>query len=118
MSLYGLGVNALHILLVAPLLVYLGWQQGRVPQAALHLTLALGVLVLLYHLYQLWGRRNALGSYMAMINMFHVLVVAPVLIYIGSGIGAVPSQLWSVLLVVAPVIFLYHGWRAWGRLQG
>lgn len=42
-------INLLHILLVAPLLIYVGYNQGRVDKRIHTLLLVLGVVVGLYH---------------------------------------------------------------------
>ena len=66
-----------HTVIIGPLLVALGEAGDRLPKEAFPAIAAVGVIVELFHAYRYFtnGMRN--------INLFHMLVVAPVLIYIG-----------------------------------
>jgi len=55
-----------------------------------------------------------------MINIFHVLFVAPLLIYIGyaQNYSEQKPQPWvyNLLIVLGIIVFLYHGYRTVTRL--
>jgi len=46
-------VNLIHVILIAPLLVYIGWQGEETPRFAFELLLLLGFAVIGYHSYYL-----------------------------------------------------------------
>jgi len=47
----------------------------------------------------------------AFINLFHLLFVAPLLLYIGQQKSDAPAQVYSILLALSLVVLLYHSWR-------
>lgn len=49
----GLWINALHVALVAPLLLYIGYTRKDTPRAAYEMTVMVGFAALGYHLYSL-----------------------------------------------------------------
>lgn len=51
------------------------------------------------------------------IYIFHVLVIAPLFLYIGLVRNAIPDILFTILGVLAIVIFLYHGYQAYKKLS-
>lgn len=48
--------------------------------------------------------------------LFHIFLAGPLLIYIGLQRDAVPDILYMILGGLAAVIFVYHAYRAYGRL--
>ena len=67
----------LHTFIIGPLFVALGEYGRMLPKAAFPAIAMVGIIVELFHTYRYFtnGMRN--------INLFHMLIVAPVLIYIG-----------------------------------
>ena len=51
-------INLLHILIVGPLLIYLGWQKCQIPDWVWTLLIVLGVVVMGYHGYLLYSKLN------------------------------------------------------------
>jgi hypothetical protein len=49
------------------------------------------------------------------INLFHILLVAPFLIWIGITRGNLPEVVFPGLLGLGIFIVLYHGYKAWVR---
>ncbi len=66
-----------HMIIIGPLLVALGFEGRRLPQAAFPAIAVIGVAIGFYHGYRY------LSSGFRPINLFHLLVVAPVITYIG-----------------------------------
>ena len=56
-----LRINILHVLLVAPLMIYVGTQAGRANPQVFSLMLLLGIVALFYHAYMAF-QRNARGE--------------------------------------------------------
>jgi hypothetical protein len=49
------------------------------------------------------------------INLFHILVVAPLLLYVGYNKGATPEFIFTLLIIMAVLVLLYHGYRYLNR---
>jgi hypothetical protein len=47
------------------------------------------------------------------ISLFHILVVAPFLIYVGRSYGNMPDWMFPLLMVLGIGIFLHHGLKAY-----
>lgn len=114
---YLFSVNLIHLVLVAPVLAYAGWFGGKSNPQAFTAMMALGVLVLLYHSYRLYQRWDMPMSYWKAINIFHILVVAPLFIYVGWFGASTPPAIFTLLLVLAPIVLLYHAYRAYENWQ-
>lgn len=46
-------INLVHIVIVGPLLVYIGYMKGKVDPKILDAVVVLGVIVIVYHAYRL-----------------------------------------------------------------
>lgn len=51
------------------------------------------------------------------ISLFHILVVAPLFLYVGFARNDVPEFVFLILGILAAVIFLYHAYQAWSKLS-
>ena len=51
-----------------------------------------------------------------MLAVGHILIIAPFLLYVGIQRAAVPGWIFTTLLVLGAVLFLYHGYRAYIRI--
>jgi hypothetical protein len=51
------------------------------------------------------------------INLFHILLVSPFLIWIGITRGNLPEALFPGLIGLGIFIILYHGYKAWIRYE-
>ena len=49
------------------------------------------------------------------INLFHVLVVAPLLFYVGYNKCDTHELVFNLLMVIAILVLLYHGYRYLNR---
>ena len=88
-----------HVLVSAPLFIYVGHDRGQGPQWLYYLVLAVGALVLLYHAYLLANKYNNF-KIVGWVNLIHVLLVAPVLIYVGYMKDKVLYPFWQVCLIL------------------
>ena len=68
-----------HIIAVFGFLIYIGLKRDKVPIWVYHLMIALGVIIIIYHIYRLVTK----GLYYPLWNYLHMIIFAPLLIYIG-----------------------------------
>jgi hypothetical protein len=51
-----------------------------------------------------------------LINLFHILLVAPFLIWVGVSRANIPDFAFMLLLVFGIIVLLYHAYKSWIRL--
>lgn len=88
-----------HVLFSAPLFIYVGHDRGEGPLWLYHLVTTTGVIVLLYHGYLLADKYMNF-KIVSWVNLIHVLLVAPILIYVGLMKDRVKYPFWQVCLVL------------------
>jgi hypothetical protein len=52
-----------------------------------------------------------------LINLFHILLVAPFFIWVGISRGSVPDGAYIALIVLGIIVTLYHSYKSWVRLS-
>jgi len=96
-----------HIVFVVPLFLYVGFQRAATPEWVYNLMFGLGLVVLAYH-----GVKSVIrlvsGSMGAWVNLIHVIVVAPLLIYIGYLGKKTQRPAYEILLMVGFAALGYH----------
>ncbi len=50
------------------------------------------------------------------LNIFHIMLVAPFLIWVGISRDRLPEGVFTALIVLGIVLTLYHGFKAYNRL--
>jgi hypothetical protein len=70
--------------------------------------LALSVIVFLYHGYKVYIKCKEGKSYL--INLFHMFIVAPVLLYIGVNGDKTSRFYFELLLMLGFAVIGYHGY--------
>jgi hypothetical protein len=90
-----------HVLLFAPCLFYIGLKRASTPLWAFQALFIVGAFILLYHL----SRYIYTGSY---INLIHILIVAPLFIFIGYRGRDSTRSAYEMLLMVT---FAMVGWH-------
>ena len=94
-------LSIVHLLLFAPPLLYIGLKRSATPYWAFQILLFVGAGIFLYHL----SRLIYTGSY---INAIHVLLIAPLLMFIGWYQQNTPRAAYEILLMI---IFAMIGWH-------
>jgi len=90
-----------HVLLFAPCLLYIGLKRAATPLWAFQALIIVGAFILLYHI----SRYFHTGSY---INLIHILIVSPLLIFIGYRGRDSPRSAYEMLLMIT---FAMVGWH-------
>ena len=75
-------LSLFHLLIVVPVLLFIGFQRASTPQWLYMSLLGIGGVVLLYHGIKFIVRYQKQSSY-TWVNAIHVFIVAPLLLYIG-----------------------------------
>jgi hypothetical protein len=104
---YHVILNIFHLLFVAPLLIYVGIQRASLPEWAFYSLLGLGIVVLMYQLYKSYIKYST-GALGLWVNLMHVLIIAPLLIYIGAKGKNTPRPAFEMLLLTGFAAFGYH----------
>ncbi len=102
-----IAVSIFHILFVVPLFLYVAFVRGQLPSWIFPTLLALGLLILVYHLYKVmikWKAHNP----SVWVNIIHVAFVAPLLIFIGAKSYDTPRWAFEVLAMQGFAALGYH----------
>ena len=97
-------LNLFHILIVAPLFIYIGLKRDKINNWLYTLIMYLGIIVLLFHSYKVYSKLN--GNYW--INLIHIFIVAPLLIYIGYNKQNTSRKFYEILLMLGFAVLGYH----------
>ena len=101
-------VHLFHIIFVGGLFLYIGIKQKNMPPFMYNVILAIGILILFYHFYK--GYSKLIQGKNAWVNIFHVLIVAPLLIYSGLEKEKTPRFIYELIFMLAFAAIGYHGY--------
>ena len=93
-------ISIFHIFIVVPFFLYIGLQRNALDDFVYDICLGLGIVLLLYHAYRSYVRILA-SSPNAWRNLLHVLIVAPILLYLGRKRKDAHRAGYDMLLLVA-----------------
>lgn len=100
--------GAFHVLLVAPLLLWVGMKRD-VPDWTYTLLLVLGAGIFAYHAFRAWGKVVAGKS--AWVNWIHILLVAPMFLVIGWNGKETPRRFFEILVMLGFAALGYHSYH-------
>jgi hypothetical protein len=89
-----------HVGIVAPFLIYVGVQRAATPDFIFNGLLGLAGAILLYHLYRAYSKWIS-GSSSLWVNLIHIVLVVPVLVWIGYYKKETSRQAFEMLLLLA-----------------
>ena len=95
-----LGLHIFHILIVFPLLFYIAFFRGLVPVWVYSLLGILGIVLLVYHTIMAFQRWKGHSPFL-WVNIIHILVIAPLLIYIGKNDYSSAKWSFEILALLA-----------------
>jgi len=101
-------IHLFHIIFVGGLFLYIGIKQKDMPNFMYNLILGVGVVILLYHGYK--GFSKIAKGKNAWVNLFHILIVAPLLIYIGYEKQNTPKYFYEFIFMLAFAAIGYHAY--------
>ena len=96
-----------HIFLVVPFIGYVFINRAATPEWTYNILFFVGIFILLYHTYKSLVKFAANSSSL-WINLFHVLLVAPLLIYVGYNAKKTPRAAYELLGLLTFAALGYH----------
>jgi hypothetical protein len=96
-----------HLLIVVPLFLYIGFVRADTPRWLYLATFAIGWVILVYHGFKLIVRLKNRSGY-SWVNALHVIAVAPLLLYIGYHKKETPRFAYELLLMLGFAAGGYH----------
>lgn len=100
-------ISIIHLIIVVPLFMYVGFLRAETPQWLYLALIAIGSIVLVYHGFKLIVRLKNRSGY-SWVNAIHVLTVAPLLLYIGYHKKQTPRFAYELLLMLGFAAGGYH----------
>jgi len=100
-------INLFHIFLVAPFFIYVAVVRGQLLPWIFPTLIGLGVVIFLYHAFKSYVKWQA-QSPSLWVNLIHVILVAPVLVYIGAKGYDTPRWAYELLAMLGFGAFGYH----------
>ena len=99
-------VHLFHILFVGGLFLYVGIVKNNIPIFLYNFLLILGIFIIIYHSYKIFIKLK--DGKNPWINYFHVILVAPLIIYIGINREKTERYYFELLLMLAFADIGYH----------
>jgi hypothetical protein len=102
-----INLSLFHIFLVAPFFLYVAFMRGQLVPWVFMILTGLGLVLFVYHGYKAIIKWKA-HSPTVWINLIHVLVVAPLLLFIGSQSYDTPRWAFEILAMMGFAALGYH----------
>jgi len=93
---------------VGPLFLYVGINATNIPKIMFPILLGLGLFIIVYHSYLAY--KKIIAGSGAWVNYIHVLIVGPLLAYIGYQGIETSRKYFEMLLLLGMSAIGYHGY--------
>jgi len=100
-------LSIFHIMFVVPLFLFIGFQRAATPEWLYNVVFGIGLLLLIVHSYKAIVRMYAKSSGL-WISLFHVILIAPLLIWIGYQGKKTERAYYELLLIAGFGALGYH----------
>jgi hypothetical protein len=90
----------LHVTVIVPFFLWVGFNRAATPEWMYSVLFGTGIIVLLYHSYKAIARLLA-ASPVVWINLIHVFLIAPLLLWIGYYAKRTERPAYDMLLLTA-----------------
>lgn len=100
-------LSIFHVLIVVPLFLFIGFYRASTPQWLYNAIFVIGTIVLVYHGFKFTVRYLSESGYV-WVNAIHILLVAPLLLYIGYHKRDTPRFAYELLLMLGFGAGGYH----------
>jgi hypothetical protein len=99
-------VHLFHIFIVGGLFLYVGIVRENIYKPLFSILLFLGILIIIYHLIKIYGYISIGKSFW--VNLIHVFIVGPLLVYIGYNGEKTSRKFFEILLMLGFASIGYH----------
>jgi Na+-transporting methylmalonyl-CoA/oxaloacetate decarboxylase beta subunit len=101
-------VHLFHILIIGSLFLYVGINKTTIPKIMFPILLGLGIVIILYHMYKAYNNiQHKKGIW---VNLIHIILVGPLLVYIGYHDAKTARLYFELLLMLGFAAIGYHGY--------
>lgn len=100
-------LNLFHIFIIAPLFLWAGMIRSNAPDYLYIVLLILGVILFFYQSYKAYLRFVQKSNYI-WVNLLHIILIAPLLIYVGIYKKETPRPAYELLLLAGFGALGYH----------
>ena len=101
-------VHLFHIFIVGGLFMYVGMKRENNAKYMFPFLFGLGIFIVLYHLFKVYNYLNEGKA--IWVNLIHILLVGPLLIYIGYNRENTSRKYFEILLMLGFASIGYHGY--------
>ena len=101
-------IHLFHILIVGSLFLYVGIYKTTIPSIMYPFLLGLGLIVIFYHSFKAYNYMKQGKGYW--VNLIHILLVGPLLVYIGYHREKTARLYFELLLMLGFAAIGYHGY--------
>lgn len=99
-------VHLFHILAVGGLFLYVGINREKIYAPIFNVLFYLGFIILFYHLYKIYN--NVKANKGVWVNLIHVFIVGPIVLYIGYNGEKTTRKFFELLLMLGFASIGYH----------
>ena len=103
-------VHLFHIIFVGGIFLYFGITRTNNNKYLLHSLFYLGLIIILYHIYKTYSYMTKGKNYW--VNLIHILIIGPLLMYIGYYAEKTPRLYFEILLMLGFASIGYHSYYA------
>lgn len=108
-------VYLFHILIVAPLFIYVGIKRERNAPTMYSILFYLGIFIIFYHIYKVYNYMKLGKGYW--VNLIHIFIVGPIMIYIGYNGEKTSRKYYEILIMLGFAALGYHGYYLFQSLK-
>jgi len=101
-------VHLFHIILVGGLFLYVGIRQTKITGRMFPFLTLLGIIIILYHGFKMY--KHILAGQSSWVSLIHIILVGPLLIYIGLNGKKTPYYYFEYLLMLGFASIGYHSY--------
>ena len=101
-------VHLFHLFIIGSLFLYVGIYKTTIPKIMFPMLLGLGIVIILYHMYKAYNNIKHGKGFWA--NLIHIILVGPLLVYIGYHNEKTARLYFELLLMLGFAAIGYHGY--------
>lgn len=111
-----IGLSIFHIAIIAPALLYVAIMRGQLSPWIFSLLSGVAIIIMVYHGYKSFIKWKA-QSPSLWVNLLHIFLVAPLLLFIGSKGYDTPRWAFELLAMLGFASLGYHIYSIIGMVQ-